>query len=93
MKQMSLQGIEVVLYCDLDRDISDDDLTAERLAGFAIESVRRRPERNGIRYLVDNIERNLITPLTCAYRDVVLRLTGANDLAEAERRARGTSRD
>ena len=57
-----------------------------RIAGrVAIESVRRSPARNAIRYLARNIERGVITPLTFAYRDAILRRTGAADLGEAER--------
>ena len=43
------------------------------------------PARNAIRYLAQNIEQGIVTPLTFAYRDAILRRTGAADLSEAER--------
>ena len=40
--------------------------------------------RNGIRYLAQNIEQDIVTPQTCPYGDAILRRTGAPDLMEAE---------
>ena len=64
---------------------SEADIKPDSLARFAIESVRIKPDKNGIRYLRQNIERNLITPFTYAYRDQILRQSGAKDLLEAEK--------
>lgn len=72
-------------YCDLASNLSDEEITAESLAQFAIESVRKIPMRNAIRYLAQNIEQGVVTPLTYAYRDAILRRTGAVDLTEAEK--------
>lgn len=84
LKQMECGGFGRVLYCDLASTLGDDEINAESLARFGIDSVRRSPERNAIRYLAQNIEQGVITPLTYAYRDTILRLTGAMDLTEVE---------
>jgi len=85
LKRMACGGFGCVLYCDLEATLRQEEINGAALAGFAIESVRRRPARNAIRYLARNIERGVITPLTFAYRDAILRRTGAADLGEAER--------
>ncbi len=84
IKRMEFNGFARVLYCDLEATLDVAELTAESLARFAIESVHTKPERKGIRYLADNIDRGIVTPLTYAYRDA-LRLTGAIDLRQAEK--------
>src|SRR5688572_6882429 len=84
IKEMRLAGLDHVLYCDIESNIRDVDLNADSLARFAIESVSSKPERNGIAYLARNIEMGLTTPLTYAYQDAILRLTGCSDLGEAE---------
>lgn len=81
---MRLAGLGHVLYCDIESNIRDADMNAESFARFAIESVSSKPERNGIAYLERNIEMGVITPLTHAYQDAILRLTGCSDLDEAE---------
>jgi hypothetical protein len=85
IKEMELGGFNRVLYCDLEPTLSEADIKPDSLARFAIESVRIKPDKNGIRYLRQNIERNLITPFTYAYRDQILRQSGAKDLLEAEK--------
>ena len=85
IKEMELGGFNRVLYCDLEPTLSEADIKPDSLARFAIESVRIKPDKNGIRYLRQNIERNLITPLTYVYRDAILRLSGTKDLLEAEK--------
>jgi hypothetical protein len=85
LKQIQRGGFGCVLYCDLASNLSDEEITAESLAQFAIESVRKIPMRNAIRYLAQNIEQGVVTPLTYAYRDAILRRTGAVDLTEAEK--------
>ena len=85
LKQVECGGFGCVLYCDLESNLSDEEINAESLAQFAIESVRKIPMRNAIGYLAQNIEQGIITPLTYAYRDAILRRTGAVDLTEAEK--------
>ena len=84
---MAIAGFRSVLYTDLVANITDSQLTADHLADLAIESVAsaKDVERNGIRYLADNVRRQIITPLTDAYINAVLRKTGARDLGEAEK--------
>lgn len=84
LKQMACGGFECVLYCDLEATLREDEINAESLARLAIASVRNNPAHNAIRYLARNIEQGIVTPLTYAYRDAVLRRTGAADLTEAE---------
>jgi hypothetical protein len=60
-------------------------LNAESLAAFAFAIDSVRPTRNAIRYLAQNIGQGIVTPLTYAYRDAILRLTGAVDLKAAEK--------
>ncbi len=85
IKVMELAGFNCVLYCDLEPTLSEADIKPESLARFAIESARLKPEKNGIRYLRQNIEKKVITPLTYAYRDEILRQSRARDLLEAEK--------
>src|SRR5215831_20210264 len=42
------------------------------------------PRGMPLRYLAQNLEQGFVTPLTFAYRDAILRLTGAADLKGAE---------
>jgi cation transport regulator ChaC len=87
IKVMELGGLRNVLYADLIANIPDSQLTADHLADLAITSVASAQDvkRNGIRYLADNVERRIVTPLTDAYIDAVLRKTEARDLREAEK--------
>jgi len=43
--------------------------------------------RNTLRYLAQNIAQGIVTPLTYACRNAILRRTGAVDLMEAEAEA------
>ena len=61
----------------------------ECLAEFAISSVRECveiffPAKDGIRYLMENIEWGIETPLTCQYKEAILKRTGTKTLDEAE---------
>jgi len=85
IREMELGGFNRVLYCDLEPTLSEADIKPDSLARFAIESVRIKPDKNGIRYLRRNIEQTVITPLTYAYRDAILRQCGAKNLLEAEK--------
>src|SRR5258706_9686693 len=84
LRQMERDEFELVLYCDLEVTLKDEEVNAESLAQFAIDSVAKNPERNGIRYLAGNIEQGIVTPLTYAYRDEILRRTGTTSLSAAE---------
>jgi len=84
LKQMTCGGFDYVLYCDLEATLREDEINAESLARMAIASVRNSAARNAIRYLAQNIEHGIVTPLTFDYRDAILRRTGAADLTEAE---------
>ena len=84
LKQMACAEFGSVLYCDLPATLRDEEIIPESLAEFAIESVRQSPARNAIRYLAQNIEHGIITPLTYTYRDAILRRAGAVDLNQAE---------
>ena len=84
IREMKLAGLDHVLYCDLEPTLAPSEISPENLAGFAMASVRLRPDKNGVRYLRQNIEANIITPLTYAYQEEILRRSGANDLLEAE---------
>jgi cation transport regulator ChaC len=72
LKQTACADFGCVLYCDLEATLKDEEINPESLAVFAIESVQKNPARNAIRYLAQNIEQGIITPLTYAYRDAVL---------------------
>lgn len=85
LKEMAFADFERVLYCDLEATLGDEEINAESLAEFAIDSVRRTPAPNAIKYLAQNIAQGIVTPLTYGYRDAILRRTGAFDLAQAEK--------
>jgi len=84
---MTLGGLDNVIFADLVANISDAERSAEHLARLAVDSMSAG-DRNGIRYLADNIEAGIVTPLTAAYRDAILQRTGAADLTEAESKAK-----
>lgn len=92
LKRMEWSGFRQVLYCDLESTLGAADLNAESLARFAIESIAKNPVRNAVRYLAQNIEQGVITPLTYEYRDAILRATGALDLMQAEEFVLGANR-
>ena len=86
-------GLPVVLYAagapNLPEVIPDDIPVAEKaesLARLAIASLTpdtAAAGHDGIRYLADAIAQGIVTPLTEPYRQAILRLTGAADLAAA----------
>ncbi len=84
LKEMQCNGFRYVLYCDLESNLSDEEINPESLAERAIESVHKIPGQNAIRYIANNVAQRIITPLTYAYRDAILRRTGAAELAGAE---------
>jgi hypothetical protein len=78
----NFEGVAVVFSTRFQATISP--LTAERLAELAIESARTvRDGRDGITYLKEANQDGIVTPLSPAYEQEILRRTGANDLAEA----------
>ncbi len=87
IKEMQMGGVRHVLYCDIESNIDDSELNADSLARFAIKSLSLKPKRNGIAYLARNIELGIVTPLTYAYREAILRLTRSSNLDEAEKNA------
>ncbi len=84
IRETRLGEFDHVFYCNLEPTLGESEIKAEKLASYAIESVRKQPGKNGIRYLRQNIEANIVTPLTYAYRNEILRQSGAKDLLEAE---------
>jgi len=87
IKVMKIGQWQHVVYCDIEPDLADP--TPELLAKLAIESVHvsvaaNKAKRNGVAYLRARIKRGIITPLTYAYRDCILRMTGTSSLKEAE---------
>jgi hypothetical protein len=79
-------GCTVVLYTDfIDDPIEEPNPTA--LAKAALQSVGQVSElKDGLAYLADLLGLGVITPLTFAYRDEILRLSGARTLDEARTR-------
>jgi hypothetical protein len=76
--------VETVLYTDFNGDGKIDNPTAVALAEHAIRSVTEAQEgKDGITYLADAIICGIETPLTSAYRDEILRLSGTKSLHEA----------
>lgn len=87
IKTMTLGKFSAVVYCDIPATISNP--TPDILAQLAINSVKAcqekgKLEKNGIRYLLENINRGVITPLTESYKAKILEKTGTNNLEEAE---------
>lgn len=86
-------GLPIVLYAagapNLPEVIPDDIPLAakgETLARLAFASVTPETsaaDHDGIRYLADALAQGIVTPLTEPYRQAILRLTGAADLAAA----------
>jgi hypothetical protein len=62
---------------------------AARLAELAIKSAHsQRPGRDGISYLIAAKRNGIVTPLSGAYEQEILRRTAARDLDEALRKAK-----
>ena len=81
--------VEMVLYTDFPQRGKIGSPMAAELADNAIRSVARAPDgKDGITYLLNNIEHGIRTPLTDAYRAEILRQTDANSLTAALTRAK-----
>ena len=77
-------GCDVVLYTSIGANI--DPLNGTRLAALAVSSAKTRAgdeRRDGISYLAGAKRNGVITPLTTAYEEAVLRLTGTSTLEQA----------
>jgi len=93
IKKVACAGLNDVLYADLPANIPDADLKPRHLAQLAIKSVVPKSERNGIRYLADNIKQGIATPLTEAYASAILSMMKADDLDVADRIAKVRARN
>ena len=87
IRTMSAAGIQTVIYADLEANMPNPN--PKLMADFAINSVAKCAElgdidKNGIRYLRDNIAIGVITPLTEAYQEALLTKLRAKDLSQAE---------
>ncbi len=75
-------GVSTVIYTGLASNMNE--VSAEKLAQCAIESVAKAPEgKDGISYLIGAIEHGIQTALSDEYAAEILRRTGANALDEA----------
>lgn len=82
--QVGGMGEGTVLTAALPRNLPAPDMHPLQLARRALASVGTGP-RNGVAYLRDAMDSGIVTPLTRAYMDAILSITGAGTLAEAER--------
>jgi hypothetical protein len=82
-------GLSSCLYTALPANI--DPVTPRRLAELAVQSAASEAGKerlDGISYLAAQVSRGIETPLTPAYVDAILGLTGGRDLADALRLVR-----
>lgn len=89
IKTMEIGNIKEVIYCDIRHNIENPD--GSMLANLAIESVKNckkegKQDKNGIKYLINNIKNGIITPLTLVYKNEILRITESSSLEEAEKK-------
>lgn len=86
----NLGGVDVVLYTHVGANI--DNLSADHLAGLAIESARGNAGakgEDGIAYLISLKKHGISTPLMPEYEAEILKQTGAYSLEEARKVLRG----
>jgi len=86
----NFSGVRTVLYTRIGANISP--LNAEELAKRAIESAKPavgKVGKDGISYLINAKRHGIITPLTAAYEEAILRLTNSTDLPAAFQRVSG----
>ncbi|WP_026381962.1 hypothetical protein [Afifella pfennigii] len=83
----NFEGVDVALYTEIAANISN--LSAEKLATFAIKSARELGRRDGISYLIDARSADIVTPLTTAYEEEIKRQSEAGDLEAVRRKAHG----
>ena len=81
------EGIATVLHVDFPEAGKEQSASAELLAKRAIESAKHPKNveagRDGITYLINAKQNGIITPLTAAYEQAVLRQTKSETLEEA----------
>ncbi|MCU7550426.1 hypothetical protein OCK74_14995 [Chitinophagaceae bacterium LB-8] len=81
----NFQEVETVLYTSIKSNMGILN-TPPYLAHFAIESILNEAgekKMDGLRYLKNNIDNGILTPLTSEYRAEILKQTAAKDLDEA----------
>jgi hypothetical protein len=77
-------GCDVVLYTSIGTNI--DPVDGPHLAALAVSSAKTRAgdeRRDGISYLAGAMRNGVITPLTTAYEEAILHLTGTSTLEQA----------
>lgn len=84
------RDLSAVLYTALGSNLKTSQMAPACLALRAMCSCRklkrqRKEDKNGIRYLAENIKSGVVTPLTCAYRQAILDACRVSTLEEAER--------
>lgn len=85
MLEKDFMGVENVLYTKIASNIKID-FNSDDLADLAIKSILMeagKEKRDGIRYLAQNIENNIITEYTEEYRLAILSKTGSSSLEES----------
>lgn len=78
-------GVKKILFTKLGCNL-DDGFTEDTLANLAIESILSdagKEERDGCRYLLQNINNGIITEYTEQYLQAILMKTGSNTLEES----------
>lgn len=80
----AIHGLDATLYTDFPSAGKIESPQAQTLAAAAVASVgKAKPGMDGISYLLQTSESGIETALTPAYREEILRLTGAADLRAA----------
>ena len=78
------QGLEIVLYSDIDVTIKKHNRTPEKLAEYAIKSVKEaKPFHDGISYLIAAKECGIVTELSEDYEKEILKQTECECLIQA----------
>ena len=76
--------VDLVLYTDFHPEGKQASKKPEDLAQKAIDSVENAVKgKDGITYLIDNIDAGIVTPLTNPYRGEILKKTATTSLPEA----------
>ena len=80
----NFHNIDIVIYTKIGANI--DNPTPQLLAKLAIESVKQYKDKDetGIRYLSDNINKGIITPLTAEYKKKILEIGNAESLESVQ---------
>jgi hypothetical protein len=86
---MCLAGLDHVLYCDIESNIRDADMSAESLQRLPV-SISLKPARNGIAYLTRNIEIECYHSAYLSDLDAVL--TGCSDWTRQRHKQKAANR-